>query len=382
MWEFFLPDHPMKERSLIRPSVPFVSSAAVAAMCLFMASASAQTNIPPAPRPAPSAAPAQTPAAPAAQAPEAPTPAPTQVPAAPEATPSAPIPAPTAPAFPKTYATNFTATSPTKEEVDAFLHANWGYDPDRVWQVQAIVKTPVDGVSKVIVLVGDKTGKGKIGGLAFFTLPDGKHIISGDNLMAFGPNPFAVARAELEQRADGPSRGSASKNLEVVEFADFQAPEGKTAEANLDKLAADFPEAHIVFQNNPIAAAHPEAVKAAEYGACVNELGGSSAFFKFAAAVFSGQAGLATADGATMTLNSAVNEAGLDPSKVTACAATPATQAAVASSIKLGEDVGIQTAPTLMINGRGVPANAPYDLIKKIVEFQAKLDGVPLTQPQ
>jgi hypothetical protein len=29
-----------------------------------------------------------------------------------------------------------------------------------------------------------------------------------------------------------------------------------------------------------------------------------------------------------------------------------------------------------MINGRMVSANAPYDTVKKIVEFQEKLDGV------
>jgi hypothetical protein len=29
-----------------------------------------------------------------------------------------------------------------------------------------------------------------------------------------------------------------------------------------------------------------------------------------------------------------------------------------------------------MVNGRAVPANAPYDTLKKIVEYQARLDGV------
>ena len=33
--------------------------------------------------------------------------------------------------------------------------------------------------------------------------------------------------------------------------------------------------------------------------------------------------------------------------------------------------------PVLMVNGREVPANIPYETLKKIVEFQAKLDGVP-----
>ncbi len=240
----------------------------------------------------------------------------------------------------------------------------------------------MEGVSKVIVLVAEKSVKPQQGpaALVFYTLPDGKHLITGSTLGAFGAHPFADARAELEQRADGPSRGSASKNLELVEFADFQDPRSKEAQANIDKLAADFPQAHIVFQNNPIPSLHPAAVMAAEYGVCVSKLGGNAAFFKYAAAVLNGQAGLATPDGATMTLNSAATAAGQSPSKVAACAATPQTETEVAASIKLGDDLGVQAMPTLMINGRGVPADAPYVTLKKIVEFQAKQDGVPLTQ--
>jgi hypothetical protein len=34
--------------------------------------------------------------------------------------------------------------------------------------------------------------------------------------------------------------------------------------------------------------------------------------------------------------------------------------------------------PTLVINGREVPANAPYETLKKIITYQAKLDGITL----
>jgi protein-disulfide isomerase len=147
----------------------------------------------------------------------------------------------------------------------------------------------------------------------------------------------------------------------------------------MDKLAVDFPKARIVFQNFPIAALHPQSVQAAEYSLCVSKLGGSTAFFQFAAAVFDGQDGLATPDGAALTLNSAVIKAGLDPTKVSACAATPEIKANVDASIKLGIDVGINAVPTLVVNGHEVPiGQIPYDVLKKIVAFQAKLDGVSL----
>src|SRR3984957_7706580 len=82
---------------------------------------SAQTNVPPAP---------------AAQSPEA-----------------------AGPTFPAPDPTNFTADSPTKEQVNAFLQASWGYDPNRVYQVSRIVKTAVPGISSVVVLVGEKGRK-------------------------------------------------------------------------------------------------------------------------------------------------------------------------------------------------------------------------------
>ena len=289
--------------------------------------------------------------------------------------PAAPAPS-GAPVFPKPDPANFTAATPTKDTVSAFLESNWGYDPSRIWQVQAILKTQVDNVSKVVVFVGDKTGKQKPAALEFFVLPDGKHIITGDQIVSFGAHPYADTRALMQQKADGPYRGVAAKDLELVEFADFQCPHCKEAQANMDKLVADYPKARIVFQNDPIPSIHPESMRAAEYGVCVNQLGGSTAFFQYAAAVFDGQDGLITPDGATLTLNSAVTKAGLDPAKVSACVALPATKAEVEASRNLANDIGVSEVPTLVVNGREIPANIPYDVLKKIIDFQAQRDGV------
>jgi protein-disulfide isomerase len=143
----------------------------------------------------------------------------------------------------------------------------------------------------------------------------------------------------------------------------------------MDKLLVDFPKARIVFQNYPLPQ-HPAAAGAAAYGVCVTKEGGSGAFFTFAAAVFEGQDGLATPDGAMLTLNSAVTKAGLDPTKIAACAATPAVVATVDASVKLAKDLQINQTPTLLVNGRMIPANAPYETLKQIIEYQAKLDGV------
>jgi protein-disulfide isomerase len=305
------------------------------------------------------------------QVPAAPAQAPAQAPAAPAPTPQAPV-------FDKPSPDNFTASSPTKDEVNSFLKASWGFDENRIWEIEAILKTPVQGVSKVVIEVGDKSGRQKPGAASFFVLPDDKHIIASDEVIPFGANPYADYRTELQQHADGPYRGSAEKDLEIVEFADFQCPHCKEAQANMDKLAADYPKARIVFQNYPLARIHPEAVTAAEYGVCVAKQGGSSAFFNYASAVFDGQEGLSTPDGTSLTLNSAVTKAGLDPVKIAACAKEPETGASVESSVKLAQDLNVIQTPTLMVNGRQIPANAPYETLKQVIDYQAKMDGVAL----
>jgi protein-disulfide isomerase len=48
----------------------------------------------------------------------------------------------------------------------------------------------------------------------------------------------------------------------------------------------------------------------------------------------------------------------------------------VDASAQLAKDLRINQTPTLEVNGRSVPANAPYDLLKKIIEYQEKLDGI------
>ena len=46
------------------------------------------------------------------------------------------------------------------------------------------------------------------------------------------------------------------------------------------------------------------------------------------------------------------------------------------ASVQLAKELDISSVPTLAINGRQVPANAPYDTLKQIIEYQAKQDGI------
>lgn len=275
--------------------------------------------------------------------------------------------------FPAVNPKNFSASSPTTEQVNQFLTQLWGYDPSRIWRVIGIQTTPAPGVSHVSVLLADRGPNAKAQPTAFYVMPDGKHAIAGNSMMDFGPKPFESVRQQLVNEADGPAKGSADKTLELVEFADMQCPHCKEAQVSMDQLAKDFPNAHIVFENFPLASIHPFTTRAALDGVCVAKAK-PEAFWTFLQAVYDTQGGLTAEDGEA-TLKAAVTKAGQDPATVSLCASTPETQNKVLASVKLGESIGIDQTPTLVVNGRLVPvspAAVPYDTLKRLVQFEAQ----------
>jgi protein-disulfide isomerase len=265
---------------------------------------------------------------------------------------------------------NFTAASPTKETVAAFLRASWGYDENRIFQVQAIQTTQVQGISRVTVLVEEKgTQQAQPSVLGFLTLADGKHLVANDEILPFGAHPFENYRTILARDAKGPSRGPANAALELVEFSDFQCPHCKEAQPTVERLLKDYPQAHFVSQVFPLRSIHSEAEKAAENGVCVAKLGGNDAFFKYTDAVYASQEQL-TPEGSAQAIASAVKAAGVDEAKAKACVAEPATKAAVDASLQVGAEVGVNQTPMLSVNGRLLPLGGfPYDQLKKIIDY-------------
>ncbi len=308
-----------------------------------------------------------------AQAPAGPVLSPATAEAAQTTEPQAPKAVPVNP-FPPVNLKNFTADSPTTAEVNGFLKTVWGFNENRIWSVAAILKTPAPGVARVVVFAADKTQPDKVSRNEFFITPDGKHAIAG-GVIDFGKKPFAERRALLQQEANGPAEGAAGKELLLVEFADLLNGKSKDAQDVLNNLVRDIPQARVVVENLP-ADGSPYAFRAAADGVCVRKAKGDAAFFTYTDAVYSKQKGL-TAATLEAALNAAIEAAGADSKSVAACAVTPETKAAVEASIALATKVGVDVAPTLVVNGRVLPpTDVPYDTLKRIVAYQAQLDGI------
>ncbi len=255
---------------------------------------------------------------------------------------------------------------PSEETVNSFMRQTFGYDPSVTWKISSIKPSTANGLAEVVVVVGNQQGQQVT---TFYVTPDGKHALVGD-LIPFGAKPFAPALQALEKDANGPSRGPAVPSVLLVEFSDLQCPHCKEAQPIIAKLLADEPGAKFVFEQYPLPQ-HNWAAKGAAYADCIGRLNKESVW-KFIQGTFDEQSNITEAN-ADEKLNTIADASGAKSSEIAACAAKPETRKRIDDSIALGTSVGVNSTPTLYVNGRRISnMNAiPYDVLKGLVEYGA-----------
>jgi protein-disulfide isomerase len=257
------------------------------------------------------------------------------------------------------------ANLPSEDEINGFLHETFGYNPQLTWKIVDVKPAEAKGLTQVDVQISSPEGQG---GQRFFVTEDGKHAVVGD-IIPFGKHPFQAARLTLEKKANGPARGPAKAPVMIVEFSDLQCPHCKEANPTIERLLKEDPNIRFVSQNFPLPS-HNWAEKAAEYADCVGRAS-NDAYWKFVDGVFAAQEQI-TADNADDKLKGIADSSGVNGADIAACAAKPDTQARVESSVQLGKDLGVNSTPTIFVNGRpvGVASNN-YDALKQLVDFAA-----------
>ena len=262
------------------------------------------------------------------------------------------------------------ANLPSQATINSFLEHMFGYDPTIKWQVLQVVPAEDTGLAEVLVSLS-KEGQQPQPPTRLFITPDGRHALTGD-MIPFGADPFARDRAELERRANGPAKGPANAPVTIVEFGDLECPSCKAAQPIVEKLLGEEPDARFIFQQFPLTAIHPWAMTAAKFGDCLGREN-NPAFWKFADAVYGAQDQITPAN-AEQKLTELASSSGADGAQTAKCAAEPATAKRVEESIDLGKAVVVTGTPTLFIGGRKVSnlAGLPYEMLKALVEYQAK----------
>jgi protein-disulfide isomerase len=267
-------------------------------------------------------------------------------------------------------ATEVRTVLPTEDTVNSFLFQMLGYDSTKTWKVTDIRPSEVPGLAAVSVVITDAQGSNAN---RLLVSSDGKHVLTGE-ILPFGAKPFDDARAQLEKGVNGPAKGPAKAAVTIVEFSDMQCPHCAKAAPAIEQLLAQEPAAHFVFQNFPLPM-HNWAEKAADYVDCVGRASNDAAW-KFIQKTFDDQANI-TASNLDEKLKAIATASGVNADEIAACAAKPDTKTRVDASLALGKSVGVSGTPTLFVNGQNLPATAPVELLKKVVDFKATQENTP-----
>jgi protein-disulfide isomerase len=170
-----------------------------------------------------------------------------------------------------------------------------------------------------------------------------------------GPAPVpAVATAAPDKAAiltvmpNDHVEGDPNAPITLIEYASFTCPHcahfASVELPELKKKWIDTGKVKLVYRDFPL---DETAARAAQLAQCA----GNDKYFAVIDMIFRGQANWATASDPLAELSKSLRIAGMGEKEVKACLANPTVADGVINSYRMGEQVGVNSTPTLFING-------------------------------
>jgi protein-disulfide isomerase len=161
--------------------------------------------------------------------------------------------------------------------------------------------------------------------------------------------------------AEDPMRGNPNAPITIVEFSDYQCPFCARVNPTLDRVRQTYGDrVKIVFKDYPLPN-HPLAPKASEAARCAGEL--NNKYWEMHDAMFANQRALDVP-----ALKQTARAIGLDGATFDQCLDSGKWAAAVRAGNQLGEKMGVNSTPTLYINGRALIGAVPFEQFKSIID--------------
>jgi protein-disulfide isomerase len=197
---------------------------------------------------------------------------------------------------------------------------------------------------------------------------DGRYLMVGP-LLDLSKDPFAEAASRLDLK-DRPTVGRSDAAITVVEYSSFQCPYCRRLAAETKPVLASpvGKDVRWVFKHFPLESqkwSEPAAVA----GECARGIGGNAKFWQLHDLYFQQQDQF-TAENHRQRVVEWARRAGLSASRFERCLADPKTVARVRADQTEARSLGIDSTPTLVINGRVVPGARTSAELRHLLETE------------
>jgi protein-disulfide isomerase len=185
-----------------------------------------------------------------------------------------------------------------------------------------------------------------------------------DELRASGPLVAVLLdapRQEIALSEFDPAIGSLDAPVTLVEFSDFECPFCAEAAPTLKRLLDAYGDRiRMVWKDFPLTQIHPNAYRAAEAAHCASAQDG---FWAFHDVLFANQQSL---DDASLKAHAA--GLGLDTVAFDVCLDASYYGDRVRAGMDMGTRLGVNSTPTVFINGRALSGAQPYDVFAAVID--------------
>ena len=167
-------------------------------------------------------------------------------------------------------------------------------------------------------------------------------------------------RYTVATTATDPVRGVATAPVTIIEFSDYQCPFCARVNPTLEQVRKAYgDQVKIIFKDFPLPN-HAQAPKAAEAAHCAGEQG---KYWEMHDQLFANQRALNVPD-----LKQHAATLGLDATAFNQCLESGKHAKLVAAGTTQGEAMGVNSTPTLYINGRPLIGAQPFDAFKQVID--------------
>ena len=202
----------------------------------------------------------------------------------------------------------------------------------------------------------------------FYVSKDGQKIVRGV-VFDVANNPFKPELDKLKTQFE-PSFGTPGATVILVVFSDFQCPycrdEAKMLRENI--LSAYPKQVRVYFKEFPLDTIHPWARMAAIAGRCVFRQNAAS-FWDYHDWIFDKQADITPENLKAKVLEFAASKK-LDTLQLGSCMETRATEADVNRTSAEARALGVNSLPTVFVNGRRIAAQIAWPNLRQIIDYE------------